>query len=189
MTQYSLYPAFVKINYHTAFRNSTMTIPLVEWSDAPDVGGAGSVPQWDSGMIDTDEMINNFVDTLNNIIPDTTVFDDYVIFKYDDPDGLPHPVAGKAIGTTGLLSDDAVRACTGTFNFRTTGFHPFKIVIVDTVPSAGFVTIHPGSFSSDQQDFIDFLLGNDHGFAGRDGLQPYQCISLTFNINDKLKRV
>jgi len=188
MTQYGLYPAFIKVNYHSPFGNHTMTIPTLSWSDTPNVGGAGSLPQWDSGMIDVDDMMTTYVDLLGDIMSDSIMFDDYVVFVYDDPDGLPHPVAGKALGIPGVLTDDAVRACSGTLNMRTTGFNPFKVVLLDAVPSVNFQDILPGSFTAGQTALINFLLGNDHGLAGRDGNQPYQAISITYNINDKLKR-
>jgi hypothetical protein len=188
MTRYGLYPAFIKVNYHSLFGNHTMTIPTLPWSDTPNVGGAGSLPQWDSGMIDVYDMMSTYVDLLGDIMPDTIMFDDFIVFKYDDPDGLPHPVAGKALGIPGLLSEDSVRAASATLNFRTTSFHPFKVVLLDTVPAADFRDTLPADFSVGQQALVDFLLGNDHGIAGRDGNQPYQAISITYNINDKLKQ-
>ena len=188
MTQYTLYPAFVKVNYHSPFGTHVMTVPLVEWSDTPNVGGAGSVPQWDSGMIDLDDMMGTFIDLVGDIMPDSIMFDDYVVFKYDDPDELPHPVAGKALGIPGLDAGVAVRAASGTFNFRTTAFHPFKLVLLDITPPADFADDLPGGFNAGQIALINFLTGNDHGIAGRDGKQPLSCISVTYNINDRLKK-
>jgi len=188
MTQYSLFPAFVKTNYHSAFGNHVMTVPLVDWASTPNVNGAGSVPQWDSGLIDLDDMMNTYIGHVADVSPNTVVYDDYIVFTYASAESLPHPVAGGSLAITGTLTEASIRAASATFNFRTTGFHPFKIVLLDTAPQANFEDTLPGSFTADHLALINFLKGNDHGICGRDGLQPAQAISITYNINDKLKR-
>lgn len=188
MTQYGLFPSFGKLNYHSDFGNHTMTIPFLQWASTPNVNGAGSLPQWDTGTVDVHTMMLAYVDLLADLMPTTITFDDYIVYNYESEDAVPDPVAGKVLGIAGTLVGNSVRASSVTFNMRTTGFNPFKVVLLDTIPEADFIDTLPGDFSAAHLALVGFLTGNDHGIAGRDGNQPYQAISITYNINDRLKR-
>lgn len=188
MTQYSLFPSHVQIRYHNDRAPHVMTIPTTQWLESPNVGGAGAYSQWDSGTIDALAMITDFVELLGAIFPVETTFDDFTIYNWPTEDGPPQPVTGFTLGISGETGGSYVPATQSTWSFRTTGFHPFKLVLLDVEAPSAFTPQRQTDFSADQLAVITFLASQDHAFAGRDGNRPAQFIQATYTLNEKLRK-
>src|SRR5437868_4488105 len=87
----SLFPAFVVIDYHSAFGSHKMTIPTKAYT-GPGVGfPAGHFLAWDSTDVDADDMINALVELIAPFFKVDTTFDSYTIYTMASAEAAPLP--------------------------------------------------------------------------------------------------
>lgn len=190
MAPNSLFPCHVVIDYSTAYSRHKMTIPLKEHS--PVSGGhiAGTNLAWDTTQVDTDDMIQGLVDLLKVFFFTDTTFNNYTIFEWADADGPPAPVISKPI-VTGVGTGAAVIPATqATWNFKTSTFGAFKLVLLDTKVSATFNPVS-NLTSPDFDDEIalrDYILDSGNAFSGRDNTEPTTLVRITYTLNEKLRK-
>jgi len=187
MTEFSLAPAFVVINYRSFKGLHKQTIPVNNWLDTPNVGGSGAFPQWDAGTIDADTMIDGLVTLMRPVLPTTTTILDYVIYTKADDDAIPTPVAQGPIASAGTSVLDPVAAAQATYVFRTADFHLFKFILLDIAPPDDFQSLTFADLSADNIALVNYLRSMDNAWAGRDGSRPSQLIRLNYTLNDKLQ--
>jgi hypothetical protein len=189
MSPNSLYPAFVKIDYHSEFGAHTMTLPTLAWNDTPNVGGSGSFENWVAGDADADAMILGLITVLVPFWKADTTFDVYTIYTMDSPEASPTPVASKAIDEPGTSIQTAwSKAVQTTFTFRTSLFGIMKLVMLDA-PSGGlFDKFTTFSASPEAEDIRDVFNDEDFGWAGRDGGRVNTLLQIAYTLNEKLRR-
>ncbi len=183
-----IFPAFVKINYHSSFAPHTMTIPTLAWINSGGGGGAGEFDTHAGGTVDADSMINDLVDELVALYPVTCTFDNYVIFSVPSLGARGNPVASKPLGTVGTnASTTWSKAVQVTMNWRTDAFNLFKLVSLDCISGGSFDKVN--SISGGFLAAIDALVTSSvQGWAGRDNGQPSTFVSQTTDLNDALRR-
>jgi len=186
----SLFPCSVAINYSNSYGRHKMTIPLNEWS--PVSGGhiAGTNLAWDETQVDTDTMINGLVDLLKVFQPTDCTFTDYTISTYASFTDPGVPKVSKPI-VTGVGTGGAVIPATqATYNFKTTGFKPFKIVLLDTRVSSDFGPLKSlvSPANDDEIALRDFIIDDANAFMGRQNEQPAVLTQVTYTLNEKLRK-
>lgn len=190
MTPSTLWPCAVVLDYRSNFGPHKMTIPLTEWS--PVSGGhiSGTNLAWDSSQVDTDDMITGLVTLLKPFFYTDTVFSQYTIYTFASVNAPARPKVAQGItgGTgTGGSYNPATQA---TFNFKTAGFHAFKLVMLDVAAGAQYlpVTAFPSPAYDTTIALRDYIISDANAFSGRDNTQPVTLAKLTYTINEKLRQ-
>jgi len=167
-----------------------MTIPLKEHS--PVSGGhiAGTNLAWDASQVDTDTMMQGLADLLKPFFAPETTFINYTIYEYADELTPGVPVVSIPFTTAVGTGDPVIQAAQATFNFKTTGFGAFKIVMLDARVSATFgpliSLVSPAN--DDEIALRDFLTLNTNAFSGRDNQRPAVLQRVTYTLNEKLRK-
>lgn len=185
----SLSPAFVKIDYHSAFGSHTMTIPTKDWNASPSVGGAGAFDDYVGGTVDADAMINALVDLFLPFFKADTTFDVYTIYTQASPTDPAFPVASKAIGSVGTNATTTwSKAVQTTFSIRTDSFGQMKIVFLDAPSGGVFDKVSTFGASPEAVAVMAELADIANGWAGRDGGKPGVLTQIAYTLNEKLRR-
>jgi len=183
-------PAGVLLEYTSAAFAHTAYLLTREWS--PPAGGFdyGSYPRWDDDTaVDADDMILDLVNVIKAVYATTTTFNRYTIFTQSSPSADPVPRISKSIAVAGTDSSGSWElAVQATMNFRTEGFKVAKLVFLD-LPShdtfAKSVTVDPAGV---YDEIISEYTSQANAWSGRDNTRPNTFISLTWTLNEKLRR-
>jgi len=186
----SLFPAFLRLDYHTLYGTHSQVIPTTEWFPTSITGTIGSYLGWDSVPIDAEVMMSNLVTVAKDLFKSTTVYDLATVFTMATPTSPAIPQASVAIGTAGVSTATVPdKATQFTFNFRTSLNGKMKFVCLDApVGASNFDKQLPGSYSATLQAIIDEIMDDSNAWAGRDGGQPSASISVTLDLNDALRK-
>lgn len=186
----SIAPAFVKIEYLSAYAPHAMLIPTREWS--PPAGGFayGSFPRWsDDTARDADDMIGDLLEDLELFFSPTTTFYNWTIFTQDSPSDDPVPRVSKSVTEVGTdASDTWEKAVQSTINFRTAGFKASKIVLLDAPGLDNFDRVVDPADSVALTALVPEFTSVLNAWSGRDGTRPATFISLTRTLNEALRR-
>lgn len=190
MTEYSLSPAFVRLDYVSVWGPHVHLIPTKEWLPTSLTGAMGSYVNWLGTPIDAEEMIDNLVAVFAALHKDDTNYTLATIYTKADDDAPSIPVATKALAVAGssALTTHA-KAIQATMNMRTTGVQPVKLVFLDVPHSAGdFIKETPFTFSVYEEAIFTEFMSTSNAWAGRDNTVPAAAISVTWNINQSLRK-
>lgn len=189
MTQYSLNPAYVVVNYHSANGAHKMTLPTNAWQGLSGGHDQGTFTTWNSGSIDADDMVTALVAVMKVFFPTTSSFDNYVIYTKAGPSDPSFPVAGNTLGVAGT-GGSAIPATQMTWFFRTASFRPFKLVFLDVEAPANFekITAFPSPAYDTTLAVKAVLIDEDNAWSARGNEPPVNLVSQTFTLNEKLRR-
>jgi len=183
-------PFFVQIKYVSGANPHIMQISVNDWVE-PSVGhDFGTIDDRTSTPQDTDDAINAYVDVLKAFWSDGTTFINWQLFSKPSPGDIPLPVAGNAlvtaVGTAG--ASFAEEATQMTINYRTTDFHPMKVVLLDYAENVSFskILVIPGS--GPLFDLDAYLHSDACVVFGRDNHPAGTFVSATKKLNDKLRK-
>lgn len=186
----SIAPAFVKVEYTSAAGPHIMELPTRAWTEGGGGFASGSFPRWsDDAAREADSMINDLLDTFLPIFSTTTTFSRYTIFTQSSPTARPQPRFSATINLVGTdVSGSWEKAVQATMSFRTEDFNASKLTFLD-LPShdlfAKSTVIDPmGDYAP---IFVEWT-GSSNAWSGRDGARPSTFVSLTWDLNDKLRR-
>jgi len=187
MTEFSLDPAFVQIDYTSQYSPHKMILPTKAWDF--DLGGAsGGYVSWDGPAIDAETMITSFVTALKALHPTTTTFENATIFTKASPTAENHPVAAISLGVAGTGVTAVIPAAMQTWSFRTAGFHIFKLVQLDLTVSTDFLPTTFSDLTAGQAAVYAELISLDKAWAGRDNTRPASLIRITAKLSDVLRK-
>lgn len=185
----SLFPAFVVLEYHSAFGHHKMTIPTKVYTPPDVTFSAGSFLAWNSSQRDADEMINDLVELMAVFWKTDTTFDSYTIYTMDDPDAAPQPQYAAALGIPGSNSSTSwSKAVQTTFSFRTDLFGQFKLVFLDAPSGNLFDRIDTFSTSPEAIAIRDELADSANAWSARDNGKPVTLVQIAYTLNEKLRR-
>jgi hypothetical protein len=135
-------------------------------------------------------MIDALVAAMADMHQNTTTMNLATIFTKADEASPAVPVASKGLAVVGTLGSAVhTRAIQKTFNFRTEGIHPAKIVFLD-VPHdvTDFNKQFPVSWVTSELALFTTFAGNEWAWAGRDNTQVLSAVSITWNLNQQLRK-
>lgn len=180
----SLYPAAVRIAYHSAYGPHTMTIPTLPF-DAEDA----EFGTWAGGVVGAETMVNDLVDLMVPFFTADVNFDNFTVFTYDTPTSPGLPQFFAEIDTPGTSPSTAwTKAAQVTFSLRTVEFGRGKLVFLDAVTEDNWDKITGFSFSTPVQDMLAELSNVLRGWSGRDGALYAGCDQITYTLNESLRR-
>lgn len=190
MTEYSLDPAFVRIDYTSVFGAHVHIIPTKAWIPTSLTGTMGSYLDWTGTPTDAEDMIDALVAQFAAIHKDDTTYTLATIYTKAGVDAPSLPVATKALavaGTSALTTH--AKAIQAIFNLRTAGIQPMKLVFLD-VPHAAtdFLKETPFTFSAAQNAIFSEIESNANAWSGRDNTQAITAVSVTWDINKSLRK-
>lgn len=190
MTPHSLSPAFVRLDYHSAYAPHVCILPTLEWFPTSITGTMGSYAGHNSTPIDAEDMINALVDALAAQHKSTTIFDLATVYTQANPTGQAIPRASAAltqVGSNAAAGPD--KATQMTLNGRTTNFNPFKLVLLDVpMGTSNFNKITPGNFTAAISGIFTEYALSSNAWCGRDDGQPSFPISATLTLNERLRK-
>lgn len=188
MAQYSLFPAFVQINYVSTYAPHKMVVPTVSWDQGIGTNGKGGYVPWGGGAIDAVDMITALATNLAVLHPANTTFEDALIFTKANEDAPPIPVAQIDLSIAGEGIASAVPAAMQTWTFRTALFNHYKLVQLDLVVADNFLPTKASAVTASEQDVIDELTADTNAWSGRDNSQITQLIRITAKLSDVLRK-
>jgi hypothetical protein len=190
LTEYGDGPTFIQIDYTSAYAPHSMRLHATEWNPVPITGGMGSFTNWNGTPRDAEEMIDDFLLDLKELMNPYSTITLATIFTKPTESAPSIPVASKSlaiVGTNALTTHD--KAIQSTVNMRTTLFHPVKLVSLD-VPHDG-TNFDKQNISTAGTSYVavyNELRGDDNAWCGKDGAQIGSLISITWNINQALRK-
>lgn len=186
----SLFPAFVRIEYHSPYAPHTMTIPTTAWTGPPtSVFDSGEFEQWAAGSVEADVMINDLVDVLAPLFTDDVIFDGYTIYTQGSPESDPLPVYSAALTQVGSnVSTEWFQAVQRTMVWRTVDFGIFKLSLMDAASDGTFARTGNFSTIAPFDDVHNEVTDTTNGWSGRDNARPNQALQMSLTLNEKLRR-
>jgi len=190
MAENSLFPCSATLDYQTAYSIHKMTLPLNEWSPVSGGHPAGTNTDWTAAQVDTDTWMQGFADLAKVFLDPDSAFLSYTIYTYADADAPPRPQVTKAFTTAVGTGDPPIPASQATWNFKTTGFGTFKLVMLDTKVSAAFgpLTVLGSPADDDEIALIDYILDDNSILRGRDQNRISIWKKNTYTLNEKLRK-
>jgi hypothetical protein len=190
MTEYGLQPSYVRLDYSTPFGQHSQTLPTKKWLPSSITQDVGSYVNWDGNPIDAGVMVDDFVTKAKEFLGTDYTYDLATYFDYDETIEKFLPVAIKVLAVAGTGATTKPRqAVSQTFNFRTVGGQPSKLTFLDSS--------HAGA-DFDKQTYILFNAAaialaaewtdTENAWSGRDNARPDGVISVTYDLNDALRR-
>jgi hypothetical protein len=181
-----LFDSYVKIYYHSAFAPHSHTIPIRP-IETTGLGDAGTLLNWSGDSIAADTMVKTMIDKMAEIIPSTTVYDKYTLYKWNPVTLVFNPVfeetysvTGSAVGLTGQA-----KAVQNTLSIRTLGFGLLKIVFLDRPSNNTWGNDY------DMTTFTEIIAeatSAENAWAGRDNTRPFNATNVSISLNKRLRR-
>jgi len=188
--EFTLYPSWVVISYHSTFGRHKMTLPTRQWSSALGTFGNGGYVAWDDSVRDADAMIQDMAGEIVPLMPTAVDFDDYVIYNQPNPDEpVAFQVATGSIALSGLDSTPGwLAGVQQTHTYYDDGFFPGKVVLLDAASNNDFSKIPYGSASDPQKAvLLQFGLATN-AWASRAGRQATNPRNILTTLNNKLRK-
>jgi hypothetical protein len=186
----SLFPCSVQIFYRTINAPHMMVVPLREWSPISGGHPAGTNLNWLDVQVDTDDMIVDFIALLLPFFATTCSFSSYVINTYASETAPARPQFSQALtGAVGTGGAD-IPAAQATYNFKTTNFGAFKLVLLDTQVSSTFQPLEALVSPANDNEIAlrDYVIDTGFAFSGRDNFRPQLLKRITYTLNEKLRK-
>jgi hypothetical protein len=189
MTVNSLSPAFVKINYNSAFGAHVMTVPAV-----PVESGVFAPTGWGFTLrgaalpVPVDDAVTDFVNAIKTLFPSDVTFVDATVYQQPTPSDIPTPVASFALGISGDSGDVGwSKAVQRTITFRADDFTLFKLVALDSDSANVFdkISVVPGGAYG---TMVDYITADETWIASRGGGRPNVFLQEASTLNEKLRR-
>lgn len=190
MTEYSLQPSYVRLDYSSPFGTHSQSLPTVQWLPTSITGAMGSYVAWNTVPVDAEAMIDDFVTLAKAFLGTDYSYDLATVFNFDMAANKFIPVALKSLGVAGTGATAQPRkAVSQTFNLRSVGGQAAKIVFLDA---------SIGAHDFDKQTILDVspaalalvaeYADTGNGWAARDNTRPNALISVTYDVNDALRK-
>lgn len=188
MAQNSLFPAFVKVDYHTLYGVHSMVLPTLEW--VPDSAlVAGKFNSWDASAANADDMIQALVALFAPFFLATTTFDLYTIYTLASAGAKPLPVASAPLDIDGSsVSTSWSKAVQKTLTYRTTEFGVLKHVFLDCPSGNNFDRVNAFGAAADVLAILDELSNEGNAWSARDNGRPTSIMQQSTTLNEALRK-
>lgn len=190
MTPFSLYPAFTRINYRTAYAPHTMTLPNYGWSPISVGHTMGTYLGADGIQYDSLAVLNALAALLAAIFVPSTTIGEAIIYTMAAPTGQAIPRASHDLAIVGTNTNTTwAEAVQLQFTFRTALFNKFKVVMLDVPADDDFnkYTSLVG-LNVAYQNLVDYMIDPAGSFCGRDRAKPTSMVSMIHDLNDGLRK-
>jgi len=188
MAEGSLSPAYVVLNYHSAYGTHKATIPTKEWFPTSITGDLGSYENWDGLPVDAEEMITAYCTAVMEFYPSTAGFDTAEIWTKADATSPAYPRKTKNLAIVGTNAAAVwSKAVQHQWIFRGADFSIMKLVMLDVLQQSGWDALTDISGSPDALAVYDEITGGGNAWSTRKNAQPITFMKITYKLNDKLR--
>lgn len=188
--EHSLKPSYIQFRYHSSLAPHVMTLPTRQWSPTGGLSGFGSFTNWDAGLRDVGDMVDDFVNVLLPKFPGSVVFDDWLLFNFNEDAGFFIPATGDAF--TDKEGTDATPgwfyAVQSVFTMFDTEFATAKLSLLDTSSRGNFARRTGATADAQELAIFAEYSSTTNAWASRNGARPSVLRSVSLGINDKLKQ-
>lgn len=190
MTPNGLQPAYVEIEYRSAYAPHVMVRPTGAWSPGiPETNVSGTFLSWNGDQIDADTMINDMVQLFQPFFLATTEFELYTVFEWDDAADRFIPRASQPLGLAGTsVSTSWAKAVSKTLNFRSVSGYTAKIVLLDVPSGNTFDPVNAFGADPSTSAVVDAFLDPDQAWSARFNEKPGSFLKQTTTLNDELRK-
>jgi len=185
----SLFPAFIKVEYHSAYAPHIMLLPTREIDIDAGTPEDSTILAWDDSQINWVTMVTALITEMLPLFTITVNFDRATLFNVPELEADPQPISNATIDLPGSdASPTYSQAVQLTATWRTSLFGISKLVLLDMESSGSFDKIISLSGQPALTAINDEWVADTNGWAGRDNGQPNVFISATKTLNEKLRR-
>jgi hypothetical protein len=184
----SLFPAFVRMFYHTAFGQHVQTVPTLAWNPGLGTNGAGGYFNWDDDPVDAVDMVTALATELADFQPSTGIYDSAVIYTMFDEFSTPVPQAAFDLALAGTAVTADVPASQTTITVRTSAFGIAKLEWFDATPSTDFLPLRALPGSGQPLDLFNVWTDTAWAWAGRDGFRPATFMQVSYTLSEALRK-
>lgn len=184
----SLFPAFIKLAYHSAYGAHSGLLAVREWSSTPLVplNALGSFTNWAGFPCDGQEMVEDLTAALAAWNPATVVYDSATLYTMDSETApaIPRAVLPLAVvGTNGTPGWS--KATMRTWFFRDEEWSPVKIVQMDGASANNFDPTTDITGNVPAETLVGAFTSTSWAWASRNGLRPKTFHKTIVDLNDK----
>lgn len=188
MTPGTLSPAYVVLNYHSAYGQHKATLGTKEWYPTSLTGHLGSYENWNGIPCDAEAMIQEYADNMMAFYPTTAGTDSAEIWTKDTPTSPAYPRIAYTITSPGT---DATagwsKASQAQWILRGTDFSIMKLVFLDYINHGNWDALTDLSGSVPAQDVVGAVVSDNWAWMTRKDAQPISFVKITYKLNDKLR--
>lgn len=181
-----LYDSYAKISYHSAYSTHTHTIPTRPLVTTG-LGDPGTLSNWNGEAIPADTMVKTLMDKLAEVVPSTTIYDKFTLYKWNPVTEIFNPVYEESYTVTGSASGltGQAKAVQNTVSIRTLGFGLLKLVLLDRPSNNTWGNVYSDTTYT---ECIAELVSADNAWSGRDNTRPFNFTNVSISLNKRLRR-
>lgn len=189
MTEFSLFPGYIDLRYHSVFGRHTQILPTRAWNPSIGTNGKGGFSAWDDSSRDLVDMVEDMVGEIAGVMPDSVVYDSWTCFAMDSDTSPSVVVAQGSLAVPGTDTTPGwIPATQATFTFYDTAFLPAKIVLLDAASNNNFSKVPYASASAAQLAVFDSYGLVTNAWSSRAGNRPSGPRNLLYTLNRKLRK-
>lgn len=188
MTQNSLSPAFVKLQYAHGASAHTMTIP-VRINGTPVPGGTNSLEKHVGFgfSIDFVTAMDTWAEMLAPFFYTDVAFVAADLWSQPTPADDPVWIQSTSLTQVGGAEAVTVVASEAVFTFRSHLGGLFRLYLMEPSLLVN-AKVLPAAFNASEITLSDFVTGDDSWLYARDNGKPITCLGLKTKTNDVLRR-
>ena len=184
----SLYPGFIKVEYHSAYAPHVMILPTAEATITPDPIDS-TIKAWDATDKLWTAMIDELLATFEDLYPTSVVFDLATLYTMASAEAVPWPRSTYSLSAVGSEAAPGwTQAVQLSIMFRTGGFGLSKLALLDCASFNSFAKVSSLTGQPALTAIFDEWTSSSSAWAGRDGTKPVNFIAATKTLNEKLRR-
>src|SRR4029453_3147411 len=188
MTEGTLAPAYIEMNYHSAYGTHKALIGTKEWFPTDITGNLGSYENWNTVPIDAETMIRAYATEMMKFYPATAGVDTCVVWTKDTPTSPARPRKAVNINVVGIHAADSwSKAAMTQWIFRGEDYSLQKYVWLDALSGDSWDSLNVINPGDPGEAFALLITDSDQAFMTRKDSRPSTFIKITYKLNDALR--
>jgi len=181
-------PAFVVIDYHSAFGPHKLQLGIADIQNVGDAPDALTATAWDASSRNIKSMVEDLIVEMVGRFPAAASFDSCSVFSQPLPTDLPFFAGAFDVSSIGTAAVPGwSKATQESVNMRDTAGFMVKVVLMDFASGNDFTKyLEPIAIGVNGITAEMFAVTN--AWASRAGNKPSTFISRTATLNEKLRR-
>lgn len=187
MSNNSLYPAFIRIDYTSAYAPHSMTIPTVPIEMSG--GVAYFNPEGAPPSVTVQSQVDAYIAIIKPYFQTSTTFQSWQAFTMASPSSVPFPVASGGIavaGTGAFVAGYDIKATQMTWTYRSVLGGVFKLIFLDATINGWDKITNRNDAAVDPVN--DYVLDVQTWMRARDNGAPGVFLQRAHTLNERLRR-
>jgi len=181
-------PAFVLIEYHSAFGPHVMKIPITGIQNIGEIATALTAEAWDLSSRGIGDMVDELVIDMVPRFPATSEFDRWSVWSQPDPEDEPLFCGSATIAAVGTAATPGwSQATQETISIRDTGGNLFKITLMDFASGNDFAA-YTNAATIGVSGIVTDVTNMTNAWMSQKNLRPDNFIRRTATLNEALRR-